>query len=290
MDESSARMVSLSATDGRDPEVVQPKTMTWPMCAQDAETRIMEPRLVLKERKHKTLTPYNTKAWHQTLEDFNLSSRYLHIPDCLETGFSGGIPTIEHMYAPPNNASVVVHTEAFQNIVNTEFSKGRFVDPFSIKELESVIGPFQMSPLSIIPKPGNQVNLDSYKTYPSPIILPPIKSINSRVDWNLFPCTYSTFATICRYIRSLPPGSQAAVCDVAEAYQTVSLYHSQWAGLVVRLPGKDAFAVDTALCFGFGPSVGICGNIADTGADIFCASGLGLLSKLVDDYLFFRIR
>jgi hypothetical protein len=154
MDESSAHMVSLSATDGRDPEVVQLKTMTWPMCAQDVETRIMEPRLVLEERKCKALTPYNAKAWRQALEDFNLSSRYPHIPDCLETGFSGGILTIEHTYAPPNNTSVVVHTEAFQNIVNTEFSKGHFVGPFSTKELELVIGPFQMSLLSIIPKPG----------------------------------------------------------------------------------------------------------------------------------------
>jgi hypothetical protein len=64
-------MVSLSATDGRDLEVVQPKTMTRPMCAQDAETRIMEPRLVLKERKHKPLPhimqKHGIKCWKTSI-------------------------------------------------------------------------------------------------------------------------------------------------------------------------------------------------------------------------------
>jgi len=80
------------------------------------------------------------------------------------------------------------------------------------------------------------------------------------------------------------------VQDVAEAYRMVPSHHSQWAGLVVCLPGEDSFAVDTALCFRFGPSAGIYGNIADAGANIFQANRLGPLSKWVDDYIFFHIR
>jgi hypothetical protein len=277
-------------TGGRDLEVAWQRTTTQPMPAQAAETKVMEPKLVLEARRLKALTPYPPQAWHEALEKFDLSCRYPHIPGCLETRFSGGIPSITHMYTPPNHESVTVHAEAIQKIINTEFTKGRFIGPFTAKDLESIIGPFQTSPLSIIPKPGKPGKFRLIQNLSHPINpLRHISSINSRVDSDLFPCTYGTFATICQRMRSLPPGSQAAVRDVAEAYRTIPLHHSQWPGLAVRLPGADSFAVDTTFCFGFGPSAGTYGNVADAGADILRAIGLGPLSKWVDDHIFFRI-
>jgi hypothetical protein len=281
-------MVSHSATDGKDLGVALQKITTPHTFAWDAATKTMEPRLALEARKLKALTPYHPKAWRHALEEFKLICKYPHIPVCLETGFSGGIPTITHTYTPPNNQSVTVHAEAFQSIINNEFSKGRFIGPFSTETLERIIGPFQTAPLSIIPKPGKPgkfriIQNLSYPASPTPTI----RSINSRVDSDLFPCTYGTFATICCYIRALPPGSQAAIRDVAEAYRTVPMHHSQWAGLTICLPGDDSFAVDTASCFGFGPSAGTYGNVADAGANILQAMGLGPLSKWVNDHIFF---
>jgi len=266
----STPVVCLSATDGKGLEGVKQRTTTRPTSARDAAKRTTEPRLALEARKHKAVTPYHPEEWRRALEGLDLINRYPHIPSCLETGFSGGIPAITHTYTPPNHTSVNVYAEAFEKIVNNEFSKDNFIGPFSANELEAIIGPFQTAPLSIIPKPGKPGKYRLIQNLSHPINpLPPISSINLRVDSDLFPCTYGTFATICQYVRSLPPESQAAVRDVAEAYRTIPSHHSQWAGLVVRLPGEDSFVVDTALCFGFRPSAGMYGNVADAGADIF---------------------
>ncbi|TFY51482.1 hypothetical protein EVJ58_g10540, partial [Rhodofomes roseus] len=92
------------------------------------------------------------------------------------------------------------------------------------------------------------------------------------------------------YIFRLPPGSQAAVRDVAEAYRTVPLHPSQWPGTVIRLSKDDDFLVDTVAAFGAAPNGGVYGGIADAGADIMRSKGIGPISKWVDDHTFFRIR
>ena len=53
--------------------------------------------------------------------------------------------------------------------------------------------------------------------------------------------------------------SLLATRDVAEVYCMIALHHSQWSSTVVCL-GNNAFAIDTALCFGLGPSAGMYGD------------------------------
>ena len=68
-------------------------------------------------------------------------------------------------------------------------------------------------------------------------------------------------------ITHLPPGSQAATRDEAEAYRTIPLHPSQWNGTVTRV-GNDAFNLDTCLAFGLAPSAGVYGICADAANDI----------------------
>lgn len=282
-----------SASSGNDPVVVTLEPTNCTTNVPVAEARNTALKDALEARKGRALTPYKPEGWARLLNETGLINRYPHIPKCLVSGFSGGIPPIKCTYKPPNNPTIEQHSEAFWSIINLEFSKGRFFGPFTAKDLESTVGCFQTAPLSLVPKPGKPgkfrlVQNLSFPHNPSPS--EPISSINSRVDSDSFPCTYGTFSTICLSIWRLPPGSQGAVRDVAEAYRTIPLHHSQWAGLAVRLPGEDSFAVDTAFCFGFGPSAGIYGNISDAGLDILRAKGIGPASKWVDDHLFLRIR
>ncbi len=88
----------------------------------------------------------------------------------------------------------------------------------------------------------------------------------------------------------LPPDSQASVRDVAAAYRTIPAHQTQWPGLVVRLEGSDSNAINTHNNFGLTSAEGIYGYLADVGADIFRAKGIGPLLKWVDDHIFFRIR
>jgi hypothetical protein len=157
-------------------------------------------------------------------------------------------------------------------------------------EVERIVGPFQSSPLSVIPKPGKPGKFRLIQNLSSPHSpRNGISSINSAIDSSLFPCTWGTFATISFLIFHLPINSQAAVRDVKEAYRTIPLRPSQWAGLVVRLEGSDRFAIDTCNCFGLASSGGIYGRIGDAGAQLFRANGIGPVSKWVDDHVFFRI-
>ena len=91
---------------------------------------------------------------------------------------------------------------------------------------------------------------------------------------------------VCALIHSLPQGSQGATRDVAEAFRTIPLHPS----LVVQVTNKPAlFAVDTSLCFGYGPSAGTYGMVWNAGLDIFRAAGIGSVIAWVDDHLFFRL-
>lgn len=108
------------------------------------------------------------------------------------------------------------------------------------------------------------------------------------MDSSLYPCTWGTFATMALCMAQLPPGSQAAARDEAEAYRTMPLHPSQWNGTVVRV-GDDAFNLDTCLLFGLAPSAGIYGACADAANDIMRAEGIGPIVKWVDDKVFFRL-
>jgi len=242
----------------------------------------------MQSRRKKALTPYIVENWEQDLLATGLIHRYPSIPSSLSSGFDAGIPSLSQTYTPANHPSTTDHPAYLHSVVLDEFNKQRYIGPFSRTELEAEIGPFQTSPISIIPKPGQPgkfrlIQNLSYPRHKTPA------SINSFIDAALFPCTWGMFATMSVLISSLPNGTQAAVRDVAEAYRTIPIKPSQWPGLVVRLAEEDQYAVDTCCCFGLTSSAGVHGVIGDARADLMQARGIGPIAKWVDDHIFFRL-
>ena len=236
-------------------------------------------------------TPYIACGWLSYLESNNLLTKYRHIPTSLQHGFNAGIKYISSTFTPPNNESVSLFHDIFQHAVDHEFTVGRYEGPFSQQQIEDVLGPFQTSPISIVPKPNKPGKYRIIQNFssPHPGTKNSTRSINADIVSSDFPCTWGTFETICTTILHLPPGSQAAVRDVAEAYRTIPIKQSQWPGTIVRL-SQSQFAIDKCLAFGCASSAGVYGNLADASADIFRAEGIGPVSKWVDDFVFFRIR
>jgi hypothetical protein len=157
--------------------------------------------------------------------------------------------------------------------------------------VEAVIGPFQSSPLSLVPKEGKPDKFRAVYDFShphNPAISPP--SINSDIDASNYPCTWGTFEMVCLIITCLPPESRASVRDVAAAYRTIPTHQFQWPGLVVQLKGKDSYAINTNNNFGLTSAGGVYGQLADAGVDLFRAEGIGPISKWVDDHVFFSIR
>jgi hypothetical protein len=282
----------LSVMIGSVMQVALFPTMMQSISAQDAMLPLTELRSALVHKGLNSGCPYSPKVWEEQLLAADLHKKYPHLPAGFQHGFIFNFPVITLTQTSPNSKSIMEFAGEFQRIVDAEISKGRYLGPFSRQTLQSLIGPFQSSPFSIIPKPGkpgkfgNLQNL-SFPLAPSPSF--PNPSVNSFTSSDDFPCTWGTFSVLFLLISRLPPGSQAAVRDVAEAYRTIPLHPSQWPATVARV-GDDKFCIDTRLCFGATPSLGGYGNPADASLDIFRSQGMGPLLKWVDDHFFVCIR
>ena len=250
----------------------------------------MELKVALEQRKHEALSPYHQDAWASKLSSHGLQNKYPSVVSGFAASFNLGIPQIRCTFAPPNHASVGSLFDVYSTIIDNEFASGRYIGPFTHCQLESCIGPFQSSPLSLVPKtskPGKYRAVHDFSHPHNPS--PHATSINSHIDSDSFLCTWGTFSTVALLIARLPLGSQASVQDVAEAYRTIPVTPGQWPGLVIRLQAHDQFAVNKCNNFGLASAGGVYGMVADAGADIFRGCGIGLLAKWVDDHIFFRI-
>lgn len=179
----------------------------------------------------------------------------------------------------------------FNDIVALELRKGRYLGPFLAKTLELLIGPFQSSPFSIIPKPGRLglFRILQNFSYPDePNLMYKNLSINSYINSRDFPSTWGTFDIFSMVLRRLPPDSQAATRDVSEAYHGIPLHPTQWPTSIVRI-GPNKFCIDTCASFGLSPASGAYGPVADAEIELFRSEGFGPISKWVDDHIFIRI-
>lgn len=259
--------------------------------ARAAEKPITGPSYALEDRKTKGITTYKASAWYKELIKHDLEGRYPSLVEGIIHGFHLGIQTIDQTYTPQNHTSINFYHNAYVENIDKEFQAGRYFGPYSRKEVEALIGPFQSSPLSLCPKPDKPDKFRAVHdfSYPHNSTTLPLL-INSNIDAADYPCTWGTFEAICLVIAQLPPGSQASVRDVATAYRTIPAHQTQWPGLVIQLKGEDSYAINTHNNFGLTSAGGVYGLLADAGADIFRANGIGPLSKWVDDHIFFRIR
>ena len=235
-------------------------------------------------------TPLRHEGWSRLLAKHNLLPKYPNIPTYIQYGANAGIPKITRTYIPPNCPSISVHASIFEEIVDREFDKGCYAGPFTRAEVEEQIGPFQTSPLSLVPKAGKPNKFRLIQNLSFPRNDPIIRSINHALDSDTFPCTWGTFSTICTLIDNLPPGSQGACRDIAEAYRIIPLAPDQWPGMVVQLAKPDEFGINKCNSFGSATAGGLFGSFADALANIFRAEGLGPTCKWVDDQTFIRIQ
>ena len=258
-DTSSTRAGMHLAGISSNPMAVQVKDTTMSIPA--AATPAMEPKTaptvntLLTCLQSRVQTPYNVDGWQESLIASDLVHKYPILIEQLIHSFRVRAPTITQSFTPPNNPSINIHCDAFNDILHKEFMKEHYIGPFTQSDLESIIGPFQSSPLHIIPKPGRpgKFHLIQNLSHPSSPQLGDMLSINSQVNSALFPCEWSMFHTACALVRDLPPGSQGVTRDIAEAYRTILLHPSQWPVLIVHIADEPPlFTVDTSLCFSYG--------------------------------------
>jgi len=183
--------VTPSASTGTYPDPATP-THTYPdTVAPAVETLTMElSRVASLNLSSPTRTPYHTEQWTNLLIANNLIDKYHHIPTSLQHGFNAGIKYITRTYTPPNDESTSVHNNIFQQSVKLEFDKGRYEGPFSQHQVENLLGPFQTSPVSIIPKPQKPGKYRIIQNFSAPYTNKDgIRAINADIMSLDFPCT-----------------------------------------------------------------------------------------------------
>lgn len=259
------------------------------ICAQVVLLLCMALASALKHRKCLPLTPYNSSVWEHELTNTSLLLHFLKILPGLSQGLVIKFLPIPHTQSPPNNSSVLSYAVKFNTIICKELEKGRYLGPFPLPLIEQVIGPYQSSPLSIIPKigqPGKFQVIQNFSFPLNPSIEFPNPSINHDIAAEDFPTTWGKFSLIFDLISHLPPGSEAATQDVAEAYRTVPIHPSQWPAGVVKTSDTMG-CIDTNLAFGSTPAASVYGHISDACCEIFCFHGISSVDKWVDDHIFF---
>ena len=281
-----------SASTGSFPGVATAPTTTNVTFALDAVKPLTELRPVIELRKHKALTPYHPDIWEKYLREANILHEHEHILAGLRLGFHLDFPDILQTQTPPNRDSIILYKTHFTKVIHNEIQTGRYIGPASKATIEALIGPFQSSPMSIIPKPGRAnkyrilQNL-SFPITPSPAF--PNPSINSFINSHNFPTTWGTFTVTSLLLTRLPSNSEIATRDISEAYRGTPIHYTQWPSHVVRT-AEDAYCIDTAIGFGARPSGGLYGDLRDTSLTILRSQGLGPINPWVDDHLFARIQ
>jgi hypothetical protein len=171
---------SSSAPTGREPK--DARTSTIPLTPAPAAAQpTTELKAALEHRGGQALTPYKPEAWEAALRQANLLERFGNIPIGLQFGFRVDFPNIIHTQSPRNSPSLDTYHSEFREIVQKEISKGRYIGPFPIDIIQSVIGPFQSSPLSIIPKPGRPGKFRLVQNFSFPIAHPPPTPIHPLI-------------------------------------------------------------------------------------------------------------
>ncbi|RXW13677.1 hypothetical protein EST38_g12183 [Candolleomyces aberdarensis] len=250
----------------------------------------MELKNALKRRSYEALTPYRGKEWEKMLNECGLLDKYERVVEGLRHGFHLGIPVVNTTFTPPNHRSVKRYAEAFQTIVQQELKTQRYLGPCTAQEMEQLIGLFQSSPISLIPKAGRPGKFCAIHNFSHPYEPKgSVNSINTHISTEEFPCTWGMFSTIWLLVARLPPSSQVSIRDVAEAYRTIPAHPNQWPGLVVKLGDDNSYAINTCNDFGLVSGGGAYGMVADAELDIFRRQGMGPASRWVDDHFFVRI-
>ena len=127
--------------------------MTLDTFALDVVRSLTELKPVLKLIKHNVLTPYHPDILEQHLHNVGTLCHHEHIIIRLWVSFHLDFPNITNTQTPPNHTAIIEHTMVFMKSVYNEILKGRYIGPALKATIEALIGPFQASPMAIIPKP-----------------------------------------------------------------------------------------------------------------------------------------
>jgi hypothetical protein len=102
---------------GREKRDVTAPSTTTVIPAQAVEPLPIEPRAVLKLRRHNPTTPYKANNWDKILRAAGLLPCFAKVPEGIQSGFKLNFPTITVTQTPTNSQSVNKYKEQLDTII-----------------------------------------------------------------------------------------------------------------------------------------------------------------------------
>ncbi|KAJ3526720.1 hypothetical protein NMY22_g10057 [Coprinellus aureogranulatus] len=187
-DENMGRSSRNVLSTGRQSEAAPIGRIPNVTSARVAAHRTMAPKTALVRNKG-IRTPYKASNWEAALREAGLYECHEHVVQGLRNGFILGLPNITQTQSPSNNITSSEQREHFRSIIRTEVEKGRYIGPLTHEAMEAFLGPFQSSPISIIPKstPGKFRLIQNFSFPYKPSTQHPVPSPNSYLNSDDFP-------------------------------------------------------------------------------------------------------
>ncbi|KAE8186781.1 hypothetical protein CF328_g7127 [Tilletia controversa] len=180
--------------------------------------------------------PLSSEGFAPALKQYGLLDAFQTTVDGPRDGFDFGVPRINKTITPPNHASARDNRQALNNIAAKEVEKGRWAGPYSKNEVERIVGPFQSSPLGIIPKPNGKVRLIQDFSHPKKEKAKcslAYNSIKAYIESDEFLTGWDSVSDVFKLFNSLPTTVEGATMDASEAFRGCLARLSQLPGLVV---------------------------------------------------------
>ncbi len=163
------KKLSLAETRNASSSIAKEKSSVLPGNSEDATTIVdlssinalyaatssTERLLALEQRRITPQTPLVPDAWETTLLRLSLLHSFPNIPSILRNGADAGVHVISQIHAPRNSKSIAENPNIFIPLILEEIQEHRYFGPFNEREVvQAVRGPFQTSPISLVPKPN----------------------------------------------------------------------------------------------------------------------------------------
>lgn len=239
-----------------------------------------------RARLLKVVTPLPHTSWFDILSQCSLLQDFNDVPHGLRSGFRTGVSsTLTTHYIPNNHNSAINAPQLVDEHIAKELALQRYSGPFSVSQLLTLIGPFRTAPLGVVPKPNSDKSR-IIQDLSFPRDNPTLKSVNSEINSDDFPCEWGSFAQCYFLVAKAPAGTQVAVFDVDSAYRNIPVHPEDQPHFCISWKG-DIY-IDHCVAFGSASSAGLFGRVADCFVAIIKYYGAQQVLKWVDDIIFFR--
>ncbi|KAE8222055.1 hypothetical protein CF326_g8447 [Tilletia indica] len=190
---SSSAVLRMAPSSATDTTYLEGATSPLPTASLDSTSAPCVESLTTAARLVPSASPLKPEGFKLLIERYDLSHAFPNMVRDLEQGFDFGIPPVRATVVQKNHCSLQEDLMVLHGILLKEMEAGRVVGPFTKEKVEEMVGPFQTSPLGLVPKPGGKWRM--IQDFSSPR-RGEVAAINAYIDSDEFVCGWDGYVAM----------------------------------------------------------------------------------------------